>query len=636
MKKVLISLVAILLLCGSLAGCTQALTPPPIIPSNVSFAADYDSIFDALKEAQCNNPYRYYGPGFVTVTFASESSDSAARYMPANSPPSNVIGGSETDHSGTNVQVEGIDEGDIVKTDGIYIYSLRDGKLSIFKADGANTRLISTTEVVKPPSEQPATIYNDMAYDYTYENATEMYLCGKYAVVITQFNHSEHRYEPYSYKYDQISKTYIYDVSNPASPALAYNLGQDGYILTSRMVGNTLYLLSSHSVYSIEEDAPETFVPALYTNDEKRLIAPDCIAIMPYINSTTYTVVSTIDVPSGKVSTNQTLLGGGSVVYMSAQNIYITSYEYKSVESTRDYGIYTVVDYLNYTLTNITRLDISNGNVKVAAYGSIPGSLGNQFYMDEYNGYLRVVTTDDSYKYSITTDAFFGTTDYKWGDAGSSNGLYILDMALNCVGSVENLAQGERVYSVRFDGNIGYFVTFRTVDPLFAVDLSNPQKPVVLSALKIPGFSQYLHVYADGLLFGLGYSADETTGWRESMKISMFDTSDPRNVTEAHTLLLNSYYSTALYNHKAILIDQGKNIIGFPAGSEYLVYGYDNQTGFFRRASINLNGNLWDKYGWEDSRGLYISEFFYVVSGNSIGIIDMKNFNLVKTVSYTD
>jgi uncharacterized secreted protein with C-terminal beta-propeller domain len=150
-----------------------------------------------------------------------------------------------------------------------------------------------------------------------------------------------------------------------------------------------------------------------------------------------------------------------------------------------------------------------------------------------------------------------------WDEDGSKtfNALYVLDADLQVAGSITDLAQDEVIYSARFDGDIGYFVTFRQVDPLFAVDLSNPKAPVVLSALKIPGFSEYLHLWSDGRLFGLGRDADVETGRAGRMKLSMFDTSDPADVTERKTLLLDSDYSAALYNHKAILISRDKNLI---------------------------------------------------------------------------
>ena len=632
------------LLCLSLAGCAAPASTPHKLLGEVSFAADYEAVYAALIKSP-SNVQSTNGNMLFRDAAGSPPGEGPAVPAPTIVVPSVALDGAGNEsgsYSKTNVQVAGIDEGDIVKTDGTYIYSLQNGKLSIFKADGANTRLVSVTEVVKNNDDNNSikpTIYDARAIvpEYAYEYATEMYLCESFAIIIAQYtSYTDYGYQgpPYygywGYQNSQITKVYIYDVSNAAAPRLAHELGQDGNILSSRLSGNTLYLLSTYYVYSFLEDDPETFVPALYTDSNKALVAPSCIAIMPYFESSGYTIVSAIDIPAGSIAANQTLLGGGSLVYMSAQNLYIASNEYKTEES-KQYrnGVYNVVDYVNYNVTNLTRLDITGGDVKVAAYGNVPGYLNNQFSMDEYNGYLRVVTTDNASKYSIYTDVMGLFTNYKWDESRSANGLYILDMSLGRVGEVDNLAPGETVYSVRFNGDIGYFVTFRRVDPLFAVDLSNPSKPVVLSALKIPGFSQYLHVYSDGLLFGLGYDADEETGRTSTMKLSMFDTSNPADVTEAHTLRIDTSYSTALYNHKAILIDAEKNIIAFPAGSEYLVYGYNEQTGFYLRASIKLN-DMW----WNDSRGLYISEFFYVVSDSSIVVIDMGAFTLLTTINY--
>jgi len=543
--------------------------------------------------------------------------------------PSNApnVGGHTDDYSKTNVQVEGIDEGDIVKTDGVYIYSLRGSKLSIFKAEGANTHLVSTTEIGSTTEITNPGYVMDIGFPSSFEYANEMYLYENYVVIITQFSKYMLSYWR-GFADAQSCNAYIYDVSTPEKPELVHKLGQDGSNLASRLIDNTLYLITTYYVYDIFENEPESYIPAFYIDNVRTLISPNCIAIMPYANFSRFTIVSAIDILSGTITANQTLLGGGSIVYMSWQNLYIADNEYKTVESTYDDGNFTIVDYTNYSSTNITRLDISSGNVAVAAYGNVPGYLGDQFHLDEYQGYLRIVTTSDSYTYSTIEDRVRGVVGYVGGQSSTSNGLYVLDMSLIQVGAVDNLAPDEYVYSVRFDGDIGYFVTFRTVDPLFAVDLSNPYNPIVLSALKIPGFSQYMHVFSDGLLFGLGYNADETTGRREVMKLSMFDTSNPADVVEAHTLSINANYSTALYNHKAIVVDSGKNIISFPADSEYAIYGYNDQTGFFRRAGINMMEN-W----WSDSRGLYISDYFYIVYNSGIAVIDMESFKLIATIN---
>lgn len=602
MKKLLFGFFGILLSCLNLAGCNnQPIVPSvsseygnrpttspagseygnrPALPTasleNISFSTDYSSVYDALVSVL---PRTY--PTFMPPDVAMTLPPVASIASPAPS------GSSNADYSKTNVQTEGIDEGDIVKTDGTYIYSLHNNKLSIFKADGASTQLISTTEVIKDIANSIVTpavldIESDIQ-EYSAEYVSEMYLCEDFAVIITQFSTCTSK--PFDApRYAYVCKVYIYDVSNPATPKFVYELGQDGSILASRLTGSTLYLLSNHYIYNsytsvIAADNPETFVPALYDNGRATPVSPSCIVMMPQVSAASYTVVSAMDIPSGTITANQSLLDGGSLVYMSEENLYIVGYEYERIEEGRhSQGVYTTVDYARYATTNISRLDTSHGNVKFAAYGSVPGSLENQFSMDEHHGYLRVVTTDNPLKYSVTAEEHaLGIADnnlvrtgssnytpslgYTWHERSSTNGLYVLDMSLSTVGKVDNLAPGEVVYSVRFNGDTGYFVTFRTVDPLFAVDLSDPSEPVVLSALKIPGFSQYLHVYSDGLLFGLGYDANEVTGRRGSMKLSMFDTANPEDVTEAHTLPIDALYSIASNNHKAILVDAKKDII---------------------------------------------------------------------------
>jgi uncharacterized secreted protein with C-terminal beta-propeller domain len=212
------------------------------------------------------------------------------------------------------------------------------------------------------------------------------------------------------------------------------------------------------------------------------------------------------------------------------------------------------------------------------------------------------------------------------------NCLYTLDSNLLIIGKIEKLASGERVYSVRFDGDIGYFVTFRQVDPLFAVDLSVPSNPTVLSALKIPGFSQYLHPYSDTLLFGLGRDADEQSGKAGFLKLSMFDVSDPKNVSEKSKLIIDGvYYSDAISNHKAIIVDAVNNIIAFPADGKYLIYSYSPVSGFKQEAALQSPGG--SKY-YYNVRGLYIGDFFYVVSNSGISSYSMQGYKNISEIQF--
>ena len=256
--------------------------------------------------------------------------------------------------------------------------------------------------------------------------------------------------------------------------------------------------------------------------------------------------------------------------------------------------------------------------------------------MDENGDYFRIVTTINRYS-TVTTqrDKTEPATDIAIfpSQNETGNNLYVLDSQLKIVGKIEDMAKGERVYSVRFDGNIGYFVTFRQVDPLFAADLSNPKAPKILSELKIPGFSEYLHPYAKDRLFGLGKDADEKSGGVLGMKLSMFDVADKTKVSEKHKIVLDSRFmwSEASYNHKAILVAPEKNLIAFPAGDKYLVFSYSESEGFVKKAEIGLGSS--EVYYYQGLRGLYIGEYLYVYSPTSISVYSMKDFTLVSTLN---
>ena len=316
-----------------------------------------------------------------------------------------------------------------------------------------------------------------------------------------------------------------------------------------------------------------------------------------------YTVVCSFSIKDGKLLGSQSLLGGTYTLYCSTENIITAGY---SSDDT----------------TPIARFSLNDGNIKFEADGSIKGTLLNQFSIDEYKGNFRFVTTGTK-SVVINGEA---STNYKIVD---SNSLYVLNGELKQIGAIEDVAPDERVYSVRFMGDTAYFVTFRQVDPLFSVDLSNPKNPKIIGALKIPGFSNYLFPYGDGKLLGLGMEADEETGRTSGIKLSMFDISDPANVTEGSKTVLESDYSDALYNHKAALIDAKRNLIAFATygknGIDYMVYSYKDGK-IVLNAQIEL-GNVYDEV-----RGLYINQEFYVVTEKSVSVYSLENFKHITTL----
>jgi len=338
-------------------------------------------------------------------------------------------------------------------------------------------------------------------------------------------------------------------------------------------------------------------------------------------------VATAIDVTTGTRLAEASVLGGAETVYMSADNLFLAATSW-----------YGDVDIPEATMaaagltgdsvgsaTHIARLGLDG--LALGAEATVPGYLVNQFALDEYDGYLRVALTVEGY------------SDTAWSQHAS---LLVLDSALQVVGSVANLVEDETIRSVRFAENTVHIVTFRQTDPLFAVDLTDPAHPEVRSALKIPGFSTYLHPWSDGLLLGLGWDADETTGVTDGMKLTMFDVADPYDVREVTTLQVPFYESEALTDHKAVLADLGRGLIGFPVTDwgemtrHYLVYSYADGR-FTAVADITVpeaDDAPWYYTGAGSVRGLTIGEDLYVAGQGALGVYALDGFTPLATVSW--
>ena len=571
--------------------------------------SSYQELYSYLKET-ANVEQRYFFGSFAADTAVNsallESTEESKEY------------------SQTNTQVEGIDEGDIVKTDGEYIYILSGDDISIVKAQGAESAEVARVNVAK-----------DDEKGQSWEYVQEFYVADGLLSVIKFKNQylpandlqassdvAVNRIMPLK----NVTYVSIYDVSDKENITLKAELGQDGYFVSSRLKDGKLYLLSSYANgQSWKEDDILSYVPCLYNGTKTEAVAIDDISLLPKKEGVEYTVINEIDIEKGKISSTQGILGGYATVYMNENNLYLAYDHYNVEKEEKTIEGRKVEEYTNTTETDIVR--ISLGEMETAAFGSIDGYLLNQFALDEYEGNLRIAATVDKYVYQTSEDQVKGYSNYETIEDTNANCLYVLDDDLKIIGTISDLSPDERIYSVRFDGEVGYFVTFRQVDPLFSVDLSNPAAPKIMGELKIPGFSQYLHVYGEDLLFGLGMTADEKTGRTGSLKLSMFDVSNPYDVTEKHQLVLEENYSTALYNHKAILVAKEKDLIAFPVDKGYKVFGYDEMTGFINVGEIETDN-------WcGDSRGVYIDDYFYVCSDKQIYILDMNNFALAKELT---
>ena len=526
------------------------------------------------------------------------------------------------DFATTNVQTEGVEEADIVKNDGRYLYQIvwndANGKYQ------KEIQIIDTKDSLTEVSKVGG-----------FQNIDEFYVWEDVLIIIEN-----------KYLYDEDAKIYtglldcykagyqvncfheisFYDLTDRSQPEKLKTFTLQGSYASSRISDGYFYGFSKYYANPGEgEQDYDAYIPTL---DGARLQA-DCIYLGEENEETSYLVLVSIDLrnPTEFVQTAG-IVTGADQYYVSKENIYVADTNYAAAE-----------DGWNGDKTALLRFAYGDGKFLLGAKGEIKGTLENSFSLDEYNGYLRAVTTAWEYELETVKDdrtgEEIGTTLV---DEKQSNGLYVLDENLQEVGKIEGLAENERIYSARFMGNIGYFVTFRQTDPLFTVDLTDPENPKILNELKVSGFSEYLHVYTDGRLLGIGMEADEETGRQEGMKLSMFDISDPTNVTEISKLPLEEYYySEALYNHRAVMISTAKNLFGFAVeGSDtgeywrhYLIFTYENEQ-FVQKMKIDTK----DAEGRYDSvRGTFIGDVFYLLCGNgSVESYDLNTGDLLESL----
>ena len=571
----------------------------------------YDDIYDSVKKFKSTfwDKIKNYATDDEVVLYESEESAawtngsaSTNTKTEAAAGTASDTGDSGADHSQTTAQVEGVDEADIVKTDGKYIYVL-----SQFP-----NRIVKIIDVTGEKPRQLKSIEADIS------SCEDMYLSGKRLVLCGQ-NYSGATVT---------SVAIIIDVTDPSAPKELTRCTQSGYYKESRLIGDKLYFISDYQLNpeAIKKASPESFVPSIECKDYSGAVAAETVKFYDNCTQPCYTVVSGYNIKDGALIGTRSVLGGSYTVYASTENIIVCGY-------TDGDGF-----------TQVARFSLDGGEITLKATSKLKGSLLNQFSIDEYKGYFRFVLTDYNYQTvekNADENAASSSTEYSTAIVdraaiatdNTANSLVILDGELKETGKITDLAPGEKVYSVRFMGDVAYFVTFRQVDPLFSADLSDPENPKIIGSLKIPGFSSYLFPYG-GKLLGIGQNADEQTGKTGSLKLSMFDISDPSNVTESSKTDLPAYSSESLCNHKATLADYGKNLIGFPAwgrsGVEYYVYSYRDGK-FVQRLKTELNIKT-----EQNCRGLYIGDLFYIASPYELQCYDLNTFELIGKLSLED
>ncbi len=510
-----------------------------------------------------------------------------------------------------------------MKTDGEYIYVLTDNEMKILKANGKNTKLVSETTVT-----QRFVTVDD--YHVDYERTIEMYIHENgYATVITEV---EVRSKTDGGAADSRSTVYkmlyLYNVNKPSSLELVSQNGQQGSLVTSRMADDSLYVVTTCPVHSrygeIKVTDTDDYIPHFYqgSNDKLRRADPSEILMPPDTECANYVVISNYFLDKKKSMTDtKIVIGNGDTVYMGRDYIYIADSRWYN-DSSKPYTVdnYTAVDYSSGSSTNILKFEYRD-KFKTREICDIKGRLLNQFSLDEYDGNLRFVTQRSESSYTQYTDNKYGFVNYLAQKHDNSTSLYVLDKNLDMRGSIDNIAEGEDVKSVRFDRNVGYFVTYLNTDPLFCANLSNPDSPKIVSKLKIPGFSSYLYPYGDSLLLGIGQTD------ARQIKLSMFDVSDPYNLTEKYTANDSHNYSSKMNNHKVMLVLPEYGVIGFQVCGSYLVFEYSEKSGFTYSHEFELSK-------WDDSCGVRIGGYFYIVTSSMTEVVDLETMKPVKHIVY--
>ncbi len=532
-----------------------------------------------------------------TMWFSKESSSEAA-----------MDETKKMDYSETNVQVQGVDEADIIKTDGQFVYLVNNNKIQIVKALPAESMELCST------------------MEYT-ENPIEIFIDGDTLVVILG-----------TYTDTKIIE---YNIKDRKNVSKTRELSIDGNYISSRKTGKDVYVITnSYSVFQFPREmtknkqymAVNDVVKPKYTDSitGKTIITDfDSMFYFPNCRGASFLTIAGFTTESPfKEASVQTYVGGGDSVYMSKDNLYVTTTDYAQ----------------NEQKTTVYKFALSEGLVTYSSKQSLPGTILNQFSMDEDKGYFRITTTsfDKNYK--------------------ESNNLFVLNENMDIIGKITDIAPGERIYSTRFMGNRAYVVTFKTVDPLFVIDLANPANPKILGALKIPGYSDYLHPYDDNHLIGFGKDTVEIKGtaYATGIKISMFDVTDVEHPIELFKEIIGGRgtHSDILSNHKALLFNKHKNLMAFPISVlepfpgrdpiEYgqfmfqgaYIYNVDLQNGFANKGKIThltkddilKTGTYGGNFQNYVNRIVTIGNTFYTFSENELKATapDMTTKSVVK------
>ena len=512
------------------APITQSAVVPPVsdkkptADAKISQAKNREEIVEIFRKNYSENGRYYY-------VLYNDIFDSATDMAAPESATGSVGSASDNmnssvqlkEHAETNTQTKGVDEGDIIKTDSRYIYFIGSD------TGGSNKKLrIIDTQTMEA-------VFDSYIYD---ENGdilwiSDIYVNGDTLVAICTMQNS---YDAYSRAYGYYGDTgttivMSFDITKRNQPKLIRSNTQDGSYRSSRMVGNILYTVSQ---YYVQAESEETLENVCIPKVGGAEIGCDCI-FLPETAGDSYILLTALDTTSKDSAVSSVaVLGNSGNYYCSEDTFYVIAEDYNYKDNNPEIREKTVINSFSLDGTSIA----------FKATGEVTGRIINQYSLDQYEGKLRIATT-----------CFNNRTNK------NVSSLYVLDKNLDTIGKLEDIANNEQIKSVRYMGKQAYIVTFRNTDPLFAIDLSDPKNPTVKGELKIPGYSAYLHPIGDNLLIGIGYEGDSQNADFDSVKVSLFDISDPTNLKELDKLVYPKTSTSVRENPKELIYKADEGIL---------------------------------------------------------------------------
>ncbi|MSR65517.1 MAG: hypothetical protein EXS18_07025 [Verrucomicrobiae bacterium] len=611
---------------------------------------------------------RYYSEfrtGLATLQTASA----------ANTAPGDGAAAAAASFSSTTVQVAGVDEGDIVKNDGSTIYQINRGRVLVIHAFPADELDIASVLDFSDGSFYPQELYLD---------GTNLIVIGT-AFQLPSPPQPTALLRPISYFSTGTVKAQVYDVSDVDNPTLSREIEIDGDFVASRKIGSIVYLLSRrypdfYPWLAASESSTGAAVPSYRDtatgNALTKLRLANCY-YFPGFDDPNYLIIASFDLANPDSPAKiKAYLGAGNQVYASQQNLYVTSSGSVNIFLAARVGlgggpavtggpaaasaagsidVGNTIAPARPTLvvpsaeqTDIYKFALNSGSPSFVASATVTGSILNPYSMDEFNDTLRVATTEHGWWNSDSQDA---------------NNLFVLDADMQPLGTLTNIAPGERIYATRFLGNRAFLVTFQNIDPLFAIDLSDPTHPTVVGELILPGYSNFLVPFDANHLIGFGKdvliandptASDDVPWWNglayyQGMKIVLFDVSDLHNpvVMDSVSIGDRGTDSPVLYDPHALLFDAGKGLIAFPVTIAKIanadpnepwqwgdyefqgayVYNVSLENGFELKGTVTHKPegeNIWSTWGNEIERVLDIGDGFYTLSGAEIRVNDVN------------